>query len=1028
MHLSQVLEVICDRGEGARDRWSVGSGYLVAERTVLTAAHVVANAEALYVRSRGGVEHDAQVLLITDGQVDLSLLEVPDAPPPQERTVYGLVSQAIAGQIGGCRAVGFPRFKEAIRAGRRMRDSVQVDGYIPTADGLVSGYLTLRVDAHPLTIAGAVTESAWAGMSGAAVFAGDVLVGVVSEHHLAEGNAALTVASFARLHLADEPARQRFWELIGVAPSDLVDLTPGTTASRVAKPNAVAALPPPLSEFTGRKHEVALVVDLLSKHRQRGRAVIIWGPPGVGKSQLAVQVAHLLANDYRDGACHIDLQGYSDNRLSAEQAAARILEVLAPDRGVPGDANARYVACREVLRSGKHVVVLDNASQSAQVRELLPGPCDSVVLVTSRSSLATLDAAWVELDVLDRESAIKLLKVMAEPDGSPSRGTDDEYLALVRICGHLPLALRIAGALLRARTAWNVGRLTSRLADENRRLGLLQRDDLAVRPVFESSYEMLDEKARELFAILGSVAAIRVAPWMAAALLDIDILDAEELLEQLVDAQLLRVSGTDAGGTPRYGFHDLVRLYAQEKLRAHVPLETLAAAEERMFSGYLALTLAFTDGHPIAGNFEFARTVALPWSATSEDVPSPTDPMEWLVEERTDIVAEIEHAYASGQWKYVWGLADILHAVFILTSHGPESRRVKDLAISAAQLAGDADAELETRFHLNSLLHYEFRYDEAVAELHKQRDVRRARGEVRKVAHLDLITGVVQRDGGMLGAAQQSLLSSIRALETLEDHNDPTLTTMIASAQQNLAVVYREKGRFRAADELLTQCLDTFQRYNEIIALGRGVHTRGILYLQLGRYDAAETSFLQSDELMRRSGDQKWVAIILLARARLAHRRHDWPAALRMLDECDDMFRAIADQAGHAQVQRSRAVTLRSSGRYEEADAAFASAHDQLTAIHDRRSHARLHYSMALSGIARKAWVMASTQLAEATRLFDVDDDRAWLTRVRVAGSRVPGHEACDLREELDALAALAGEGYLPLWLSEARRRLDAQR
>ncbi|MBP2708694.1 trypsin-like peptidase domain-containing protein [Microbispora sp. RL4-1S] len=487
MHISQVLEVICDQGEGVGARWSVGSGYLVDDGVVLTAAHVVANAEAVSVRFNGGVEYEGTVLLCTPPEIDLALVAVKAGPMAGQPAVFGWVSRERPGRIGRGRAVGFPRFKEISRAGRRLRDSVQVDGYVPTADGMVSGYLTFRVDAHPATLDRTRTESAWSGMSGAAVFAGDILVGVVSEHHLAEGQASLTVAPFDRLDLADEPVRRRFWELLVVDdPSRLTRLEPDPAGLQRGPLARIMALPPSMSDFTGRDDEVADVIDRVSRVGVHDRVVVIWGQPGVGKSQLAVEVAHRLFDRHLDGACHVDLQGYSANRLSAEQVATRLLEALAPELELPTEPSARFVACRDVLRRGRYVVVLDNASSSAQIRELLPGPCDTVVLVTSRSSLTTVDAALVEVDVLDTASAIALIRSMVDRDGESRCRDDAEVSGLVRLCGLLPLALRIAGALLRARPAWTVEHLARRLADENRRLHLLKRDDLAVRPVFES--------------------------------------------------------------------------------------------------------------------------------------------------------------------------------------------------------------------------------------------------------------------------------------------------------------------------------------------------------------------------------------------------------------------------------------------------------------------------------------------------------------------------------------------------------------
>lgn len=1023
MRLGQIFEIICDRGEAVPERWSVGSGYLVRNQVVLTAAHVVYGAVAVSVRRQGDTEFPATVLLATGPDVDFAVLAVPGVRAEQP-AAYGMVSRETPGRIADCRTIGFPRFKEVRRDGRRIRDSVQVDGYLPSAEGLVSGYLTLRADTSPRELAGA--ESAWSGMSGAAVFAGETLVGVVTEHHLVEGEGSLTVSPLNRIDRCDPVTVNRFWRAIGVAaPSSLPRLAPEAVPKGMrAQTGTLLALPKPLSDFTGRQSEVKQLCELLSAPRE-GRAAVIWGPPGVGKSQLAVHVAHELLTEHADGACLIDLQGYSANRLSPELVAARLLDTLSPAREIPADPAARFAACRAMLRDGDYVVVLDNANATTQVRDVLPGAGTTVVLVTSRSPMSTLDASLVELDLLDTASGVRLIRAIVERDGPHEPGSAGDLTELVGMCGNLPLALRIAGALLRARPNWTVRRLLDRLGDESRRLALLERDDLAVRPVFDSGYAALDETAQRLFGLLGSVGALRIAPWMAVALLDTDPDTAEEVLERLVDAQLLRSAGPDLAGTFRYRFHDLVRLYAREKL-ATFSSEEICAAERRMLSGYLALALEYTRRHPIAANYEFARTVELPWSAP--DQPVPPDPMEWLLEERGDLVAEIEHAYAAGEWPCVWGLADILDPVFILSNHGTESRRVKELALAAAHAAGDAGAELQVRFSFLSALHDERRFDEVFGELDDLRAERLRRGEKHQAAHMALILGVVQRTACKLKASEESLRLSLGELIALPEPDDPVVTAMIASAQQNLAIACREQGRLAEADGLLNHCLAAFKALDDAIAYGRGMHTRGVLCCYLGRYDDAAAAYAKAHELSRSVGDRRWTAIAVLSAARLASRRGLWAEAARLLDEADALFAAISDAAGRAQVLRTRAVLLRVNGRYEEAERVFDTAHDALQAVPDRRSLARLHYSRALMELARgrPEDTLAQLDLADA-RLTD-EDDMVWRCRVRVTRFRAhPGMEdPVALAAELDRFAALAGAGFLPLWITEARRHLDA--
>src|SRR3954468_20085265 len=261
MELSRVVEVIADHGESARERWSVGSGYVVQGAVVLTAAHVVTGARELSVRFAGAEEHPAGVLAATPPEIDLTVLGLRGGPSSQRCPPYALIARDPPGRVGGSRAIGFPRFKETPgSAERRVRDPVQVEGWIPTAEGLISGSLTLRGDVTPMAEA---VGSAWAGMSGAAVFARDQLVGVVVAHHLAEGAASLTVAPFDRLDRLDPASRARFWTLLGVDAPHKVPRLHADADQADARLGARLVprlpLPPPVADFVGRDSETGQV-------------------------------------------------------------------------------------------------------------------------------------------------------------------------------------------------------------------------------------------------------------------------------------------------------------------------------------------------------------------------------------------------------------------------------------------------------------------------------------------------------------------------------------------------------------------------------------------------------------------------------------------------------------------------------------------------------------------------------------------------------------------------------------------------
>ncbi|WP_326829536.1 NB-ARC domain-containing protein [Streptosporangium sp. NBC_01810] len=208
------------------------------------------------------------------------------------------------------------------------------------------------------------------------------------------------------------------------------------------------------------------------------------------------------------------------------------------------------------------VVVLDDAADEAQVHPLLPTGPGCLTLVTSRSPLLGLEAARAcELEVFDPgESVAMLARVVGE---QRVRAEPQAAARIAALCGGLPLALRIAGSRLARRPNWTLKHLAGRLEDERGRLDELSAGDLAVRSSLALGYHALSDRERLLLRRLGALSAPDFAPWAASALLGAP---ADRLLEALAEAGLLQVRGLDATGRERYGWHDLTRLYAAERL------------------------------------------------------------------------------------------------------------------------------------------------------------------------------------------------------------------------------------------------------------------------------------------------------------------------------------------------------------------------------------------------------------------------------------------------------------------------------
>ncbi|HEX3650627.1 MAG TPA: BTAD domain-containing putative transcriptional regulator [Pseudonocardiaceae bacterium] len=323
-------------------------------------------------------------------------------------------------------------------------------------------------------------------------------------------------------------------------------------AGSVAIPRQLPAAP---RWFTGRRAEL----DTLVGHPDTDGGVVVIsaidGMAGVGKTALAVLTAHRLATRYPDGQLFVDLHGHTQGfrpRTSAD-ALDRLLRALGlPPERIPDDVEERAALYRQRLAGTRTLIVLDNAVDEAQVRPLLPGEHGCLVLVTSRRRLKGLDDAHaLSLDVLPRSDALALVRTVA--------GRDDPLLAeITELCGRLPLALRIAAALLRHRPMWSVAQLAGLLRDQHQRVGVLSDGERDLGAVFALSYQSLDDARRRTFRLLGLVPGPDTDAHATAALLGTDPDTATRLLEDLVDHNLLV---PHAPG--RYRMHDLIRLHAR---------------------------------------------------------------------------------------------------------------------------------------------------------------------------------------------------------------------------------------------------------------------------------------------------------------------------------------------------------------------------------------------------------------------------------------------------------------------------------
>ncbi|WP_405011790.1 BTAD domain-containing putative transcriptional regulator [Kitasatospora sp. NBC_01539] len=320
-----------------------------------------------------------------------------------------------------------------------------------------------------------------------------------------------------------------------------------------------AQLPADVSDFSGRSKIVNELRDVL--RGGSGQAVVVTslaGIGGVGKTTLAVHVAHGLRPDFPDGQLYVDLRGAGASPADPAVVLGDFLHTLGtPD--APETLDQRSALYRSLLADRRMLILLDNAKDARQLLPLIPGVSGNAVMVTSRSRLAEIPGAHlVDIEELTPEEALALFsaivgveRVAAEPEAA---------LAVVTACGFLPLAVRIAAARLASRPRWSVSDLARRLADQRNRLQELQLGNLAVETTIGLGYAQLRPDEARAFRLLSTVDAPDLPLAAVAALLGADERRAEDLAEALVEANMLECF------TPgRYRYHDLLRLFAQRQ-------------------------------------------------------------------------------------------------------------------------------------------------------------------------------------------------------------------------------------------------------------------------------------------------------------------------------------------------------------------------------------------------------------------------------------------------------------------------------
>ncbi|MEO3798722.1 BTAD domain-containing putative transcriptional regulator [Nonomuraea sp. B1E8] len=765
----------------------------------------------------------------------------------------------------------------------------------------VVGELRALVGAHPLR------ERAWVRL-------------IEALHQAGRRSEALGAYQDARRTLVEELGLEPGAELAEAHRRVLSGEQPGSADRRSREDAApVNELPPDVSDFAGRRQVLDWIGTAAREQAAAPVHLVLHGPPGCGKSAVAV---HAAAGIERPG-------GRLYAALGARPPGAVLEDLLrslgCPDGAVPPALDERVRLYRSMTAGRRLLVLLDDAADEAQVRPLLPTGPGSLTLVTSRSPLAGLEAARAyELGVLDDDEAVAMLggvtghdRVRAEPEAA---------LRIVRLCGGLPLALRIAGSRLARKPGWTLDHLAGRLGDERRRLDELSAGDLAVRGSLALGYRGLPDPERRLLRELGALSAPDFAPWVLGA-----------DLEPLVEAGLLQSRGLDEAGQERYGWHDLTRLYAAERLAeegggARTVLEARAATVlERTRQARAALLPAEpgtgrTEIHPPgragappeAADWDtgFSRWPltgsALTGSAPTGSMPAAPAGLggcgagagletgwarreaRWLSAERRFLVATVDDFFRAGLYEAAWRLAFYLTPLFELGAHHDDWHATTATGLDAARAAGHRQGEALLLRGLADLHRAEGRTEAAAAALRAAQPL----VEGLELARITLRLGLVQT------RADEAERAFTRALQVFDEAGDRRGR---ADALRALGALRMDAGPLEASLAAYRELGDPLGEAGVLLVLAELSRTEGAPAEAAASARAALKTFTSY-------GDRRGAAQALLALARAMLDLADLEGALEALMSAMAEFDGLGDESGKAEAQRLAQETRRRRG------------------------------------------------------------------------------------------------------------------
>ncbi|WP_329584475.1 tetratricopeptide repeat protein [Kitasatospora sp. NBC_01250] len=657
-----------------------------------------------------------------------------------------------------------------------------------------------------------------------------------------------------------------------------------------APPPVPQQLPPPTGPFVGRRAELAALGELRGGPADCRRLIVVNGPAGVGKTALVLAWVRSLAADCPDGLLYADLRGHAPGGPApAGETLGALLRAFGVERvpGAPAEAAALW---RSVSAGRRIALVLDNALTAAQVRQLLPGSQSALVVVASRNRLSGLGvdgAVFQPLGLLDESAAAEIL---TRRIGPARAGREPEAVREVAAhCGGLALAVSLVAARVAARPRLTLAATAASLASDSERLTALRVDgEPAVRSALDASCGGLVPGVRRLYQLLGLLPFTDFSTEDAAVLTGAAFADADALLDELAEANLIEDLGTG-----RFRFHDLVRLHARDQVRGELAKDEQDAVLRRILEWYLATATAaerlLTPNHATLRRDHTCPPAAPPFGAADSQAA-----LRWLDQERGHLLEGVRAAAAHGWFPLGWQLVDAMYPLF----HRLRAFELQDeahrLGLAAARRADDPAALARMLTDGGGRLRNLGRPEEAIRRYQEALELAQADGDAKAEAQALHGIGQAHLLAGRLAEATRCFREDLALRLSVGYARGAALTRVV------LGDVALAQRRPDLALPELTVAYQTLMDIGEPYEAARALAHLGRAHTALGDHQAAERVLDQAADLFRSTGSPTWEARTLELHGELAEAREASQQAL----DCYEASLARYQALGAPDVQR----------------------------------------------------------------------------------------------------------------------------